>query len=121
VIGEVFVPKAQTQDPLHRKLPCRVLDPFGVPVIAEAAREALDDSRPALGLGQQHCSAIGTDRPTVETGHDLAPTTAFESHLALGTLCHRRPPSFVSRDSFDQALLRTRRRRVTSLVVRDPG
>jgi hypothetical protein len=64
-----------------------VLDAPRIAVIAEASGEPGKDPRALLNLRQEQRATIRADRPTIESGHDLASTRPFEPEFLLATLC----------------------------------
>ena len=110
VVAQVLVAKAQAQDALHREFSSGVLDPKWVAVVAEAAREALDDPGPELDFPEQHRPAVRADSPPVESGHDLAAALTLELEFLLRTLClHHRSAGLWCKVSVVTALCHTSR------------
>ena len=88
VIVEIFIAQRQTVDPLRDHLQNGVFDQILIPVVEKTLRHARQQIQAFVGLAQQECSAVGTDRAAVEPGHDLPRTAGFKSEAGLGTLCH---------------------------------
>ena len=88
VIVDVFVAQRQTVDPLREHLQNRVLDQLLIPPVQKTFRQSRQQIQALVGLPQQQCTAIGTDRAAVESGHDLPRTAGFKSEAGLDTLCH---------------------------------
>ena len=59
-----------------------------IPAVQKTLRQARQQIQALVGLAQQQCPAVGTDRAPVESGHDLPRTAGFKSEAGLGTLCH---------------------------------
>src|SRR4051794_30549846 len=74
-----------------------MLDSFRIPTVHKATRQTRQQIQPLVGLPQKQRTAIGTDRPPVKTGHNLPPTTVFKPEAGLGTLCHSKSRSPLSR------------------------
>src|SRR5262245_16591124 len=88
VVVEVFVAQAQAEDTLPQEFRERVFDPLGVAVIAEAARELLDEAELVLDFAQQQAARIGRDQSAVETRDDGAGAQVLEMQFGWITLCH---------------------------------
>src|SRR4051812_29010878 len=74
-----------------------MLDSFRIPTVHKATRQTRQQIQPLVGLPQKQRTAIGTDRPPVKTGHNFPPTTIFKPEAGLGTLCHSKSRSPLSR------------------------
>src|SRR3954464_1392487 len=74
-----------------------MLDSFRIPTVHKATRQTRQQIQPLVGLPQKQRTAIGTDRPPVKTGHNFPPTTVFKPEAGLGTLCHSKSRSPLSR------------------------
>jgi hypothetical protein len=61
-----------------------------LPVVREACRQALDDTKPRIQLAQQQRSPFGGKVAAVKRRHYIAPAHALEFHLNLCTLCSQR-------------------------------
>src|SRR5580658_7493240 len=59
-----------------------------IPAVEETPCQPSYQIQPLVGLAQQQSTAVGTDRPSVETGYDLPPPRPFKSETRLVTLCH---------------------------------
>jgi len=54
-----------------------------IPAVEKALCQPPYQIQPLIGLAQQECSAVGTDRPAVETGYDFPPPRPFKSEAGL--------------------------------------
>ncbi len=57
-----------------------------IPAIEKALGQPAQQVQALVGLAQQKCSAIGTDRASVKTGHDLPLPASLKSEARLLTL-----------------------------------
>src|SRR4051812_21975235 len=73
VVAEILVPEGDAVYPLPNELLDAVLHQPRIPEVGEARRQTPKNSSPALHLGQQQRAAVGTDRPAIEEGLNLAP------------------------------------------------
>jgi hypothetical protein len=71
-----------------------MLDPRRISPVQKTARQPWQQIQTLIGLAQQECSAVGTDRAPVESGHDLPSPEGFKSETRLVTLCHSEGRSF---------------------------
>jgi hypothetical protein len=88
VIVQVFAAQRQTVDPLGKHLLNGMFHPDRIPAVEKTFRQSTQKIQTLVGLAQQKRAAIGTDRPAVETGHNLPLPAGFESEARLVTLCH---------------------------------
>ena len=96
VVVQIFVPEAQTEQPLLQQIDHRMLDLLGIPMIREAGGEHFDQTKPFFDLSQQDPPTIGAHPPAVKPGDDFAPTDLLKSERLSSTLCFHETASSVS-------------------------
>jgi hypothetical protein len=79
VIVDVFVAQRQPVNPLRQHLFNRVLDQILVPAVRKTLRQTRQQVQTLVGLAKKKRPAIGTDRSTIETGHDFPPARRFKA------------------------------------------
>jgi hypothetical protein len=69
MVGHVFIPERDPDDPLANQCRHCVFDPRSIAPIAEAGGEALDQADRAVGGTEQQRTRVRGDRPAVKCGH----------------------------------------------------
>ena len=88
VVVEILVAQRQTVDSLREHFQNRMLHLILIPAIEKAFCQACEQVQALIGLAQQECAAVGTNRPAVEPRHDFSSSGGFKSEAGLVTLCH---------------------------------
>jgi hypothetical protein len=96
VIIQIFISQCQAVHPLRQHLLDAMLDQSRIAAIQKAFTEPPQEIDSLIGLPQQECSAIGTDRSPVELCYHFPLALTGECQPAFGTLCHRKAVSSLA-------------------------
>src|ERR1700723_2684917 len=88
VIDQIFVAQCQPANALKHQFINTVLDEFGLAVVDKAISKTSDNPGSLFQLPQEQRPGVGTDPPTIESSHNLAPRQRMKLHTRWFTLCH---------------------------------
>jgi hypothetical protein len=121
MVDQVLIAERDPDHPLADQRGHRVLDPPPVAPIAEAGREALDQTDRALSATKQQRTRVRGDRPAVKRGHHRAAFDRSKRELVWATFCRHRGAPLLSVNSLSQKNYRRFRAPMHLCLVRDAG
>ena len=87
VIVDVLIAQRQSEHPLPKQAPQRVLHTRRIAVVNEAGCQPPSDLECLVGSSQQHGTAIGREAPAVELGNHVTASQARQRERIRSTLC----------------------------------
>src|ERR1700724_3454116 len=95
MVVQIFVPQAQTKQPLFQQINQRMLDKFWISMVGETSRELLDKAKAFLDFPQQNPAAIRCNPSPIKPGYNFPPADLLKSKRPLSTLCLHETASSV--------------------------